>query len=345
LRSAEFWQRLLSAELAPAKNRVLLEELGSFALDPIDRVARHPIFSDVERKRLESADMSALAKAQANGLGILEFDDYPEILQESGNVPPALFFKGDVSCLFGPTVAIVGTRSASTYGRACAFKFANALAKAGVTVISGGALGIDAAAHKGALDAGGKTAAVLATGVETVYPAVHHSLFQQISNSGCLVSQFAVGSKLADYKFLIRNILVASLSHAVLVIEAPARSGAISTATAANELGREVFVLPANIDHFGFQGSFSLLRDGATIVTHPDQILESLQIEPQPDEQLVDASEIGKLILATLTSNPVSTELIVERSGLETSEVLSELTMLELDGHVIRGPNGYALVP
>ena len=109
MRSAEFWQRLLSAELAPAKNRVLLEELGSFALDPIDRVARHPIFSDVERKRLESADMSALAKAQANGLGILEFDDYPEILQESGNVPPALFFKGDVSCLFGPTVAIVGT--------------------------------------------------------------------------------------------------------------------------------------------------------------------------------------------------------------------------------------------
>ena len=311
----------------------------------MSRIGHHPVLSDGERKRLESADMSALAKAQGSGINLLEFEDYPEILQESGNVPPALFLKGDAGCLYGPVVAIVGTRSASTYGRACAFKFASALAKAGVTVISGGALGIDAAAHKGALDAGGKTVAVLATGVEAVYPAVHHNLFQQIAASGCLVSQFALGSRLADYKFLIRNILVASLSQAVLVIEAPARSGAISTATAANELGREVFVLPANIDHFGFQGSFSLLRDGATIVTHPDQILESLQIEPLPEEQAVEASAIGNRILATLTSNPLSTELIVERSGLETSEVLSELTMLELDGRVIRGPNGYALIP
>ena len=345
MRSAEFWQRLLAAELAPAKNRVLLEELGSFALDPIGRIGRHPILTDAEHKRMEIADMGALAKALSEGLSILELDDYPESLRESGNVPPALFAKGDPSCLYGPVVAIVGTRSASAYGRACAYKFAQALAKSGVTVISGGALGIDAAAHKGALEAGGKTAAVLATGVETVYPAVHHSLFQSISKSGCLVSQFSIGSKLADYKFLIRNFLVAALSQAVLVIEAPARSGAISTANAANDLGREVFVLPANIDNFGFQGSFSLLRDGATLVTHPDQILESLQIEPMKEEPFEEASDIGKRILATLTSDPLATELIVERSGLETSEVLSELTMLELDGRVIRGPNGYALMP
>jgi len=289
--------------------------------------------------------MPALEKAIAQGVHVLEFDDYPEELQESGNVPPAVFVKGSAECLYQPTVAIVGTRSASTYGKACAHKFAQALVKAGVTVVSGGALGIDAAAHKGALEGGGKTVAVLATGVDGVYPPVHNHLFQQIASSGCLLSQFAVGSKLGDYKFLIRNVLVASLSQAVLVIEAPARSGAISTAMAANELGREVFVVPANIDHFGFQGSFSLLRDGATLVNHPDQILESLQIEPQVETPKSDASEMGAAILAVMTSEPISTELIVDRSGLETAEVLSELTMLELEGRVIRGPSGYSLMP
>jgi len=335
----------LAAELAPAKNRVLLEELGSFASDPIDRLVNHFGLTEAEKRRIQTADVALLEKALRQGVQVLESDEYPESLQESGNMPPALFYRGSTECLFEPVVAIVGTRSASTYGRACAFKFAQALAKAGVTVVSGGALGIDAEAHKGALEAGGKTAAVLATGVDTVYPSVHHGLFQRIAGSGCVLSQFAIGSKLADYKFLIRNVLVAALSRAVLVIEAPARSGAISTATAANELGREVFVVPANIDHFGFQGSFALLRDGATLVNHPDQILESLQIEPQDDLKFPQASESGALILGVLTSDPLSTEVIVERSGLDTAEVLSELTMLELEGRVIRGPSGYALVP
>ncbi len=275
----------------------------------------------------------------------MEEPDYPELLAEGGNVSPALFVKGSIQSLFAPTVGIVGTRAASTYGKACAFKFAQALARAGVTVVSGGALGIDAAAHKGALDGGGQTVAVLATGITTVYPSVHHSLFQQIATSGCLMSQFSVGSKMADYKFLIRNTLVAALSQAVIVIEAPARSGAISTATAANELGREVFVVPANIDHIGFQGSFSLLRDGATLVNHPDQILESLQIETRAPEPLEEASAAGQAILAALTSNPIATEHVVERTGLDTAEVLSELTVLELEGRVIRGQGGYSLRP
>jgi DNA processing protein len=345
LRSPEFWQRLLAAELAPAKNRVLLEELGSFASDPLSFLLASSTLSDAEKKRMETVGLDPLKSALLEGVRVLEYDDYPELLHESGNVSPALFVKGDLECLYRPTVAIVGTRSASLYGKACAYKFAQALASAGVTVVSGGALGIDAAAHKGALEAGGKTAAVLATGTDTVYPRVHHGLFQQISDSGCLVSQFAVGSRINDFKFLIRNILIASLSSAVVVIEAPAKSGALSTATAANELGREVFVLPANIDLFGFQGSFSLLRDGATLVTHPDQILESLQIEPVAAIEPATATSMGSLILSVLTSIPISTEKIVELTGLEPSEVLSELTDLELEGRVIRGSGGYALRP
>lgn len=294
---------------------------------------------------MQSADLGVLEKGLKDGVRVIEASQFPAVLHESGNMPPALFAKGTSACLFGPVVAIVGTRSASTYGKACAFKFGQALARSGVTVVSGGALGIDAEAHKGALEGGGHTVAVLATGIDTVYPRVHYGLFQRIVESGCLLSQFALGSKVADYKFLIRNILIAALSSAVLVVEAPMRSGAISTAMAANELGREVFVVPANIDHPGFQGSFGLLRDGATLVSHPDQILESLQLSPAEATQAPDASEQGSMILSVLNSDPISTEQIVERTGLETAEVLSELTLLELEGRVIRGPSGYALMP
>ncbi len=345
MRSPEFWQRLLSAELAPAKNRVLLEELGSFHSDPLSQLLQSPLLTENEKVRAKSLGMDALHKALSEGVSILEFEDYPELLHESGNVSPALFVKGDATCLYEPTVAIVGTRVASVYGRACAYKFAHALASSGVTVVSGGALGIDAAAHKGALDAGGHTAAVLATGMDIVYPRVHNGLFQQIAGSGCLVSQFAIGSRMNEFKFLIRNVLVASLSSAIIVIEAPAKSGALSTATAANELGREVFVLPANIDMHGFQGSFSLLRDGATMVTHPDQVLESLQIEPRAMAAPVEASGPGNQILAVLSSMPMTTEKIVDLTGLDPAEVLSEITLLELEGRVMRGAGGYALIP
>lgn len=345
MRSPEFWQRWLGAELAPAKNRVLLEELGSFTSDPFDFLVAHPALNDKERQRVRAVEMAPLEAAVQDGAKILEQEAYPESLLEGGNIPPALFVNGDAECLYGPVVGIVGTRSASTYGKACAFKFAQALAAAGVTVISGGALGIDGAAHKGALDAGGKTAAVLGSGIDGAYPAVHRGLFRQIAQSGCLISQFAAGARMADYKFLVRNQLVAALSQAVVVVEAPARSGAISTAMAANELGREVFVVPANIDYFGFQGSFALLRDGATMVTHPQEVLQFLQITPREPAMLSEASPAGVLILNVLTSDPITAELIVERSGLETAEVLSELTMLELEGRIIRGQGGYALIP
>jgi DNA processing protein len=215
-----------------------------------------------------------------------------------------------------------------------------------VTVVSGGALGIDAAAHRGAMEAGGRTVAVLAAGVDHVYPAVHHGLFAQIRQNGCLVSQFAVGSKPSEYRFLVRNGLVAALSLAVLVIEAPQRSGAIRTANAANDLGRDVFVVPANIDAMSFRGSFSLIRDGATLVSHPSEILESLGIEARDVATEHPApSGPGEVILSVLSVTPLAAERIVERTGLETADVLSELTMLELEGRVIRDAGGYAVKP
>lgn len=266
-------------------------------------------------------------------------------MREVPFVPPAIWTWGDISCGESPTIAVAGTRNASTYGKAVAQRFASSLAAAGVTIVSGGALGIDAAAHRGALEAGGKTIAVLITGVDRAYPREHVQLFGAIKDQGCLVSQFPLGTAKPawDTRPLQRNQTIAALSQAVLIIEAPSKSGALTTAHAANELGRQVFVVPANIDNLNFKGSHALIRDGATLVDHPDQILEALHIEPPRLEAAsTDLNESQRRILEVLSTTPLASEFIVERTGLDTSEVLSELTMLELEGLVMRDAGGYA---
>ncbi len=160
--------------------------------------------------------------------------------------------------------------------------------------------------------------------------------------NGALVSQFAVGTKPADYKFILRNHLIAALSLAVVVIEAPTKSGAIRTAGFAGEMGREVFVVPGPIDQFGFAGSHALIRDGATLVDHPLQVIESLGIEAQPMVPRAEVEGTSAEILKVLTANSIPTEKIVELTGLEMSEVLAELTILELEGHVIREHGGFS---
>jgi DNA processing protein len=312
-------------------------------LEPEDFLSNHRQLSIHEKKRLEFTGKASLDQVLRSGAEILTEAAYPESLQQTlSHVSPAIFVRGDKSCLDAPAVGIVGTRGASPYGRACAQKFAEALAAAGVTIISGGALGIDAAAHKGALAASGKTAAVLAGGIDHIYPAIHAPLFREIAESGCLVSQFAAGARPNEYKFLGRNVLIAALSRALIVIQAPTRSGALSTAHAAADMGREVFVVPANIDSLEFRGSFNLIRDGATLVYHPDQVLEAIGVKKlKKEEPLAALSELGQRILDVLGTEPIDPERIVERTGVSAGEVLSELTMLELDGLVTRDSGGY----
>lgn len=343
--SGQFWQHFLAAELPIAKGRALLAELDPSSRDAVQKLVQHPALSPGEKRRLAAVSDSAFEKLLASGAQIISEDQFPEQLETTGNYT-ALFVDGDWASVQAPCVAIVGTRNASTYGKACAQKFAEALGRAGVTVVSGGALGVDAAAHKGALAGGGKTVAVLAGGIDRIYPPVHAGLFQQIRENGCLVSQFAAGSKPEAYKFLVRNALIAAISHAVLVIEAPVKSGALATAHAAGDMGRELFVLPGSIDNPAYWGSFNLIRDGATLVYYPDQILDALGVQPAPPVAVAEpASDMGSRILAVLSVEPLATERIVERTGLDTSDVLSELTLLELDGRVIRDAGGYALRP
>lgn len=330
------WNTFLAAELSAKKGRVIRKELDPLFVDWASQLANHPELTEKERERVTGL---VNPNSIPEDLGILEESEFPPTLLDASGFSCGLMFRGDVSVINRPCIAIVGTRNASTYGKVCAKKFAEEFAKAGVTVVSGGAIGIDGISHESAIQSGGKTVAVLANGLDVNYPSSHAGLFTRISQQGCLLSQFALGSKPADFKFIQRNVIIAALAMAVVVIEAPLKSGSIRTAGFAAEFGREVFVIPGMIDAFGFQGSHALIRDGATLVDHPWQVLESLGITPHKETVV---KNFENPVLAQLDSHPKTVEKIVELTGMTASDVLSELTMLELDGLAIRDSGGYA---
>jgi len=339
-----FWQRLLTADCSPERYRAILGELGNARFSEAAILALCDRLNPKVAEAIRSANVSCLKQAFAKGIVLLEGSALPLALKNVPCPPPALFAWGETDCLAKPMVGIVGTRSASLYGKAAAAKFAEAFAASGVVVVSGGAAGIDAAAHGGALECGGSTVAVLGTGVDRVFPAMNRELFERIRSNGCLLSQFAVGSGALRYHFPARNSLIAMLSDALLVVEAPAKSGALITASAACELGKQVFVVPANITNTGFQGSHALIRDGATLVDHPDQVLEALNLGTVPvrgAEQAVNP--VQEAILKSLAIHPMSSEQILAQTGIETTELLSELTLLELEGRVAREAGLYVL--
>ncbi len=280
-----------------------------------------------------------------SGVEILHRESLGENYLRAVGTAPVLFCLGKSRPFNLPMVAIVGTRKATAYGRAAATKFAEVLAKSGVCIVSGGAFGIDTAAHEGALIGGGKTVSVLGTGIDNLYPAANIRLFERIQENGCILSQFAIGTPSLQQNFLYRNFTVAAIADAVLVIEAPEKSGALSTARHAAELGKEVFVVPGPITLESFRGSHGLVRDGAQLTDHPSQILESLGLQELTGFEPESLGGIQEEILDVLSEQPLSSEKIAEILGLEPAEVMNELTMLELDGLIIRAPAGYARKP
>jgi DNA processing protein len=258
---------------------------------------------------------------------------------------PGVFYQGNAEALVHPSVAIVGTRKSTTYGQAVARKFGAGLATSGVTVVSGGAYGIDAAAHEGALSQEGRTIAVLANGLDKLYPSEHRQLFFRMVEKGGLVTGFAFGSKLMPQKFLARNALIAALSKAVLVIEAPERSGALSTLYAAKAQGKPVFAVTGESGMANFAGSRRAIDEGlAQAVSEPDELLEALGIRREVQDS-VETTALGARVLAVLTTSAQTLEQLVERLGVDTGELLSEITLLEIDGLAVRGPGGYSRMP
>lgn len=265
---------------------------------------------------------------------------YPERLKQIDSAPPLLFVKGRVELLATPQLGIVGSRNPSAGGRDNAFNFAQSLSHAGLTVTSGLALGIDAAAHEGALAGSGRTLAVAGTGLDRVYPARHRKLAHDIAAHGALVSEFPLGSlPMADH-FPRRNRIISGLSLGILVVEAAPKSGSLITARLASEQGREVFAIPGSIHNPLARGCHNLIRQGAKLVETIDDIITELGLPnpgTAPQSNLAQCPELDPSALKLLElmgHDPVSMDTLIERSGLPAEAVASILLVLELQGMV-----------
>lgn len=273
---------------------------------------------------------------------------YPSNLRNVDDSPLILYCRGTVTPQDDLAVGIVGSRRCTAYGRKQAERLAGSLARAGFTIVSGLARGIDAAAHRGALAAGGRTIAVMATGVKNIYPPEHADLAVELSHSGAVVSEFPLDTKPKPGLFPQRNRIISGLSLAVIVVEANRNSGALYTARHAMEQGREVFAVPGQIDNIASAGCHDLIRDGVTLIRNADDVIESLGPLAQPtttatDETVHHPRELTlnpqeKEILNLIDTSPKHIDEILQAANIELSRVLSTITILEMKRFVRRLP-------
>jgi DNA processing protein len=281
--------------------------------------------------------MERISRTGAEVVTVLE-DAYPRILREIPGPPPVLYYRGSLPTQEVPTVAIVGTRRATSYGREATGRIASELAAAGVAVVSGLAKGIDGYAHRAALDAGGRTIAVLASGVDIVYPPEHRQLSERIVESGALISDYPPGTKPDAPNFPARNRIISGLSLATVVVEAPARSGALITVGFAADQGRDVYAVPGSILSAASEGTNRLLRQGATPLTCAADLLDDLRLAPaasnEPEQIAFPMSDEERSIYALVTAEPQHIDELAYSAGLTISAASALITMLELKGLV-----------
>jgi DNA processing protein len=269
---------------------------------------------------------------------ILSDDGYPRRLREIDQPPPVLYLRGDLQPEDEWAVAIVGTRRVTAYGRQVAEEVAGVLARNGVTVVSGLARGVDAIAHQAALAAGGRTIAVLGSGVDRIYPDEHRNLAERILARGALVSDYAPGTPPEASNFPPRNRLISGLALAVVVVEAGYTSGALITAAFAADQGRDVFAVPGNITAPQSRGTNRLIRDGARPLLDPEEVLEELELtrlaEHRSARIVLPADATEAALFETLNQEPMHIDEIRARAGLPMDQVSSALAIMELKGMV-----------
>ncbi|MEO2019803.1 MAG: DNA-processing protein DprA [Fuerstiella sp.] len=278
---------------------------------------------------------------------------YPQCLANVVDSPELLYCRGATKPQDDLAVAVVGSRRCTTYGRRQAERLAGSLVRAGFTVVSGLARGIDSAAHRGALNAGGRTIAVLATGVREIYPPEHADLAMEIVDNGALVSEFPLDQKPRPGLFPQRNRIISGLSLGVIVVEATRNSGALHTVRHAQEQGREVFAVPGQLDSLASEGCHDLIRDGVTLVRNVDDILRELGPLANPttsesqttihDPREMSLNPQEQEILSLISTSPVQVDEIIRTTQLDMSRVLSTLTVLEMK-HFVRRLPGNMLV-
>ncbi len=371
-RNTNAWLRMIRAPGIGARNlQDLLDRHGD--IDAVEQAVRR----DARALKLEAAadwlrevDPALMAADRAwldqpdRRLLTWQDEDYPTLLRESPWPPMALFVQGDPGLLWQPQIAIVGSRNPTAGGRDNARAFARALARSGLTVTSGLAGGVDAAAHEGTLEAGQPTIAVVGTGVDIVYPPTNAVLVERIAAQGAIVSEYPPGTPARAGHFPQRNRIIAGLSLGVVVIEAAMRSGSLITARLAGECGREIFALPGSIHNPMARGCHRLIRQGAKLVETADEIVEELRplalalgermrglLAAPGDEDFArtqsrhavaqgDDDPDYARVRQALGHDPVAIDELVVRTGLAVSTLSSMLMRMELAGQVTRSDNG-----
>lgn len=297
---------------------------------------------------------------QASSLTVITISDkkYPSLLKEIPDAPKKIYCLGklpDESPADGLKIAIVGTRKASNYGQSLAKEIAKKLTKLGIIIVSGLAMGIDTAAHEGALETKGKTIAVLANGLDKIYPAQNKNLAKKIIElGGAIISEYPPNTPAFPNQFLERNRIVSGLCLATIIIEAPERSGSLATARLAAEQGREVFVVPGAIHDPNYFGSHALIRDGARLITSVENILEDLNLKisdlqiPISNKKLTrknitDKNQLRVIEAIKKAGEPLVIDKIIEITELEPQTANSAITFLTLEGMIKETKKGYSL--
>lgn len=352
----EHWLRLANLQISPRIAQALLDVFGDpetlFASDLADLTGIAGVPADVIGKVRDphyQASAAQVAYMGQPGVTVVARDDadYPPALREIADPPPMLFVRGRLQERDRFAVGVVGTRQPTPYGRAVTGRLCRDLADHGLTVISGGAVGVDATAHRSALESGGRTVAVLGCGLDIRYPRENLPLFDEIvaTGRGALVSEYPPGTKPDGWRFPQRNRLISGMSKGILVVEAGERSGALLTAGYAADQGREVMAVPGNIDREASRGTNGLIRDGAALVTCAADVaraLGMLVLEPPkgPREVREDQAlpEMQRRILAMMSLTPIHIDAIAAGLQAGIPEVAVDLTMLELGGLVRRLP-------
>jgi DNA processing protein len=324
----------------------LLDDLSRLCLT--ERLhTRDPQLLERAARMIDTAQ-AVRREAESAGIYVLPWNDpgFPSALGAISDVPPVLWYRGQISAMDAPAVAIVGSRAATSVALETAARLGADLAARGVTVVSGLARGVDSAAHRGALKTG-RTIAVLGSGVDWIYPAEHRPLAEQIAQNGLVVSEYPPGTPPLPRHFPMRNRLISGLSRAVVVIEASEKSGSLITATCALEQGRDVMAVPGNVLSGRNSGGHALLKDGAKIVETVDDILEELRL-PTSSVSNADCTPSScdsvrsrdPILVGMEAGQPYDLDALAASSGLDVPRLLPRLIELELAGFIRRAGGG-----
>lgn len=318
-----------------------LEDAWNAAPEQLQEAGLSPKLAEAVAKLRAGVDLEKIwAQIEKQNINILTWEDelYPPRLKEIEQPPPVIYVRGEITLDDHYAVAIVGTRRITPYGRQITEELASFLAGQGITVISGLARGVDAVAHSAALKAGGRTIAVLGSGVDKVYPPEHAQMAEKMMNQGAVVSDYAVGTPPDSSNFPPRNRIISGLSMATVVVEAGETSGALITAEFAAEQGREVFAVPGNILAPQSKGTNKLIQNGAHPLLSPQDLMQALNLtragEFKTARKAIPADALEAQLLSALGAEPVHVDEIRQQTGLPIEKVSATLTLMELKGMV-----------